>query len=136
MSKETLALKTPITINGKQVDELAYNTAEITAAQFSEACAKSSDIKTKTMTTVKLRENDYSLHLYLGMMAIIAVNPDIDISDLERIKGFDVLSVADIGMLFTLRTSAGTSEESNSDEPSASTADITTQASGMSSEDE
>lgn len=111
-----ITLLEPITINGKQVKELAYDALQITAQQFSEACARSSAIDKNKSFSFKMRENDYSLHLYLGMFAIIAVNPDIDITDLERIKGFDVLAIADIGMLFTLRRSVAPSEESNSDE--------------------
>lgn len=111
-----IMLQEPITINGKQVKELTYDALQITAQQFSEACARSSAIDKNKSFSFKMRENDYSLHLYLGMFAIIAVNPDIDITDLERIKGFDVLAIADIGMLFTLRRSVAPSEESNSDE--------------------
>jgi hypothetical protein len=111
-----ITLQEPITINGKQVTELKYDALKITAQQFSEACARSSAIDKNKSFSFKMRENDYSLHLYLGMMAIIAVNPDIDITDLERIQGFDVLAIADIGMLFTLRRSVAPSEESNSDE--------------------
>lgn len=90
---------------------------EITAAQFSEACARSSAINKSKSFSFKMRENDYALHLYLGMFAVIAVNPSIDISDLERIKGFDVLKLTDIGMLFTYRRSGATSEENNSEKP-------------------
>jgi hypothetical protein len=111
-----ITLQEPITINGKQMTELKYDALKITAQQFSEACARSSAIDKNKSFSFKMRENDYSLHLYLGMMAIIAVNPDIDITDLERIQGFDVLAIADIGMLFTLRRSVAPSEESNSEE--------------------
>ena len=83
MSKNTLKLGEPITINGKQVSELTYDPMEITAAQFSEACARSSAINKSKSFSFKMRENDYALHLYLGMFAVIAVNPEIDISDLE-----------------------------------------------------
>ena len=76
-----------------------------------------------------MRENDYALHLYLGMFAVIAVNPGIDIIDLERIKGFDVLKLTDIGMLFTYRRSEATSEQKPSAEPSESTAEHSTPAS-------
>ena len=114
--KNKIKLQEPITINGKQVTELEYDALQITAHQFSEACARSAAIDKNKTFSFKLRENDYSLHLYLGMMAIVAVNPDIDIADLERIKGFDVLAIADVGMLFTLRRSVATSEESNSEE--------------------
>ena len=114
--KNTLTLDSAIKINGKDVTELTYDAQKITAIQFSEACARSAAIdKTKTFA-FKFKENDYALHLYLGMMAVIAVNPDIDISDLERIEGFDVLKLTQIGMLFTLRRSAEPSEENSSDE--------------------
>lgn len=112
----TLKLQNPLTIDGKAITELTYDACEITAVQFSEACARSAALdKTKTFS-FKMRENDYALHLYLGMMAVIAVNPNIDITDLERLKGEDTLSLADIGMLFTLRRLGATSEENNSDE--------------------
>lgn len=112
----TLKLTTPIKVNGKELSELHYDASKITAQQFSEACARSSAIDKNKSFSFKMRENDYSLHMYLGMMAIIAVNHEIDITDLETLSGFDVLAVADIGMLFTLRRSAATSEENNSDE--------------------
>lgn len=129
MSRNMLTLETPITINGKQVKELTYDPSEITAAQFSEACARSSAIDKTKSFSFKFKENDYALHLYLGFMSVIAVNPDIDITDLERIKGFDTLALTDIGMFFTLRRSGATSEESSSDGQSENTPDITEQAS-------
>lgn len=129
MSKHTLILENPILINNETVKELTYDPQEITAEQFSIACAKSAALeKTKTLT-LKVKENDYSLHLYLGMMAIIAVNPGIDVSDLERIKGFDVLSLTNIGHFFTLRKQAVPSEENSSDERSENTASTSTAAS-------
>ena len=129
MSKHTLILENPILINNEMVKELTYDPQEITAEHFSIACAKSAALeKTKTLT-LKVKENDYSLHLYLGMMAVIAVNPGIDVSDLERIKGFDVLSLTNIGHFFTLRRQAEPSEESSSDEQSENTASTSTAAS-------
>lgn len=121
MSKNTLILDNPIQINGNTIKELTYDPQEITAEQFSIACAKSSAMEKSKTVTLKVKENDYSLHMYLGMMAVIAVNPEIDVADLERIKGFDILSLTNIGTFFTLRRQAAISEENNSDEPSAAT---------------
>ena len=129
MSKKTLKLDEPILIDGKEVSELTYDPMEITAAQFSEACARSSAINKNKSFSFKMRENDYALHLYLGMFAVIAVTPRIDITDLERIKGFDVLKLADIGMLFTYRRSEAPSVQKPSEEPSESTAEPSTPAS-------
>ena len=129
MSKNTLVLDNPILINGKAVKELTYDPQEITAEQFSIACAKAASMgKTKTLT-LKVKENDHALHMYLGMMAIIAVNPGIDVSDLERIKGFDILDVTNIGTFFILRRQAEPSEAIKSDEPSETTAATSTQES-------
>ena len=127
MSKNTLVLDNPIPINGKEVKKLTYDPQEITAEHFNIACAKSSALDKTKSFSFKFKENDYSLHLYLGMMAIIAVNPDIDVTDLERIKGFDVLDLTNIGAFFTLRKQAAVSEESSSDEQSENTASTSTQ---------
>ena len=129
MSKNTLILENPILVNGKTVSELEYDPQEITAAQFSIAGAKSAALDKSKAITLKVKENDYALHLYLGMMAIIAVNPGIDVTDLERVKGFDVLSITNIGTFFTLRKQAEPSEDISSEEPSESTANTSTQTS-------
>lgn len=70
MSKKTLKLDEPVLIDGKEVSELTYDPMEITAAQFSEACARSSAINKSKSFSFKMRENDYALHLYLGMFAV------------------------------------------------------------------
>ena len=126
--KDTLILENPIKINGQETKELTYDATEITAEMFSEACARSAALDKTKAVTFKLKENDYSLHLYLGFMAIIAVNPSIDITDLERIKGIDILHLSNIGMLFILGRLGGHSDESSLSEPSENTADISTQA--------
>lgn len=129
MSKNTLVLDNPIQINGQTVKELTYDPQEITAEHFSIACAKSSSLEKTRTVSLKLKENDHALHLYLGMMAVIAVNPGYDISDLERVKGFDVLSLSNIGAFFTLRKEVAVSEETSSGEHSENTANTSTQAS-------
>ena len=121
--KDTIILENPVKINGQEVTELTYDAEEITALQFSEACGRSAAVDKTKSVTFKLRENDYALHLYLGFMAVIAVNPSIDITDLERVKGQDILHFANIGMLFTLGRLGGHSEENSLEEPSESTAD-------------
>ena len=134
MSKKSFKLDEPILVNGKQVEELFYDPMEITAIQFSEACARSAALDKTKSVTFKTRQNDYGLHLYLGMMAVTAVMPEIDISDLERIKGYDVLELTDIGMLFIYRRWEATSEENNSEKQSDNTAKSSTQTSEKSGE--
>lgn len=110
----TLELHTPIEINGKQVKELTYDIHAITVAQFSEAESR------KLSATPKGRagalELDYSMHVYLGMMAVVAVNPEIDVTDLERITGADIMAMMKIGRNFILGRSAEPSEENSSGE--------------------
>lgn len=134
MAKHTLVLDNPIMINGNEVKELTYDPQEITAEQFSIACAKSAAMDKSKSFTFKAKENDYALHLYLGMMAVIAVNPNIDITDLERIHGFDVLDLSNIGTFFIMRKQAVPSPENSSAAPSANTEDTSTQASTTSAE--
>ena len=129
-----LKLDNPIMINNKQYTEFEYNPLKITASQFSEACAKASAMTKSRTVSFTFKQTDTALHLYLGMMAVIAVNPEIDIADLERLEGYDVLELTDIGMLFTYRRWAEPSKENSSAELSENTADISTQASEMSEE--
>ncbi len=85
---EKLTLSNPITINGKKVKTLTYDTGAITVGMFAEAEALKLRATThKAGGSAGATELDYSMHLYLAMMAITAVNPDIDIADLERISG-------------------------------------------------
>lgn len=127
--KKTLKLMHPLLVNGQEMTELDYDAEEINAVQYSIACQRSAAIsKSNQSVTVKFRENDNSLHMYLGFMAIIAVNPQIDITDLERIKGTDVLNIADIGQVFILRISGAGSPQSNSDAQSETTQEPSTQA--------
>ena len=88
--KNTIKLDNPVQINGKSYNELTYDISEITAQAFAEADArKLSASGSKNGNAAGAAELDYGLHLYLGFAAIIAVNPEIDISDLERVRGYE-----------------------------------------------
>ncbi len=135
MLKGTIVLRNPITINGKMVKELTYDANEITPAMFAEADARkmlASGAKSGNLSGAV--ELDYGLHLYLGFAAIIAVNPEIDFTDLERIKGPDVMQVMKVGRNFIISSAA--SEEDNSDEQSEITPELSTHQSQTSKEKE
>lgn len=134
--KETLKLENPIMIDDCKVEELTYDAMEITPALYAKACAKAAEAAKTKEFSLNLRESDYALHLYLGFMAIIAVNPKIDVMDLERCKGYDILTIADIGMLFMLRRLEAISDKNNSGERSETTAGFTTQAQQTSNEND
>ena len=135
MLKGTIVLRNPITINGKTVKELTYDANEITSAMFAEADARkmvASGAKSGNLSGAV--ELDYGLHLYLGFAAIIAVNPGIDFTDLERIKGPDVMQVMKVGRNFIISSAA--SEEDSSDEQSEITPELSTHQSQTSKEKE
>lgn len=131
--KETIRLSNPLTINGRQYAELTYDTNEITAQAFAEADArKLAASGSRSGNAAGAAELDYGLHLYLGFAAIIAVNPSIDISDLERIKGPDVMTVMRVGRDFISGRSGGASGPDSSDGPSGTTPEPSAHRSGTS----
>ena len=133
---DTLKLKNPIKIDGKEVKELTYDINEIDALLFAEADAKKKAATgMKTMSLSPAAEFDPGLHLYLGFAAIIAVNRNIDFADLERMKGRDTMEVMKIGRNFML-SSEEDLQENDSDEHSETTPESTTPAKPISKEKE
>lgn len=135
-TNNTLTLKNPIMINGTEVKEMTYDINEIDGILFATAeTRKKAAAGMKNVTIAPAAEFDFALHLYLGYAAIIAVNPSYDFSDLERIKGADVVDVMAIGRNFMLK-SEETSTENDSDEHIEITPESTTQAPETSNESE
>lgn len=131
--KNTLVLDHPLLINGKTYTELDYDAEEITALQFADADARRLLATTSRVSTSgKIGNNlsaelDYTFHLYLGFAAVQAVNPEIDMSDLERAKGDDVRQFMAIGRNFMLgRAAASASEDGESAKQSETTPVATT----------
>jgi len=124
--KGIIKLANPITVNGKTVAELQYNTEEITGALFCEADSKRRFAAgSNNVSIAPAAEFDYGLHLYLGFAACIAASTEIDFSDLERIHGKDIVEVMSVGRNFIMQSEE--SDQSTSDEPSETTAAPTTQ---------
>lgn len=118
--RNTLKLKHPIPINNQSVDTLSYDADEITSSLFSEAEAlhrKAAGYGNICITPGI--EFDFGLHPFLGMAAVIAVNPQYDFSDLERVHGADLMKLSAIGRNFTLLSEE--SVEKTSEEPSETT---------------
>lgn len=120
--KNTLTLDNPLKINGEMVGELTYDANEITALHFAEAdahrmVATSARISGNKVGLSASAELDYTLHLYLGIMAVIAVNPGYSVEDLERAKGDDARQLMGIGRNFMLGKSVASSTQNASDEP-------------------
>lgn len=125
--KNTLKLANPIMVNNQQVTELTYDTNEITGALFAEADVRRKVAAgTKNVTIVPAVEFDFGLHPYVGFAAVIAVNPQFDFSDLERIHGIDMVKFMEVGRNFLLKSEG--SHQENSDEQSETTAKLSMQA--------
>lgn len=134
--KGTLILQNPIKVNGKSVGALTYDTNEITAQMFAEADAAKMKASGSTGgNRAGAVELDYGLHLYLGFMAIKAVNPEYDLADLERIKGYDVMEVMRAGRNFITFRSEEPSSPDSSDEQFETTPGPSTRPSGISEND-
>ncbi|MEL4106845.1 hypothetical protein AAFA46_08435 [Oscillospiraceae bacterium WX1] len=114
--KGSIKLNKSIIINGKEVKELTYDTSEITAIDFVTAESKrKAAAGIKNTSIAPAAEFDFGLHIYLGFAAITAVNHEIDLSDLERIKGHDIVSVMAVGRNFILK-SEGLLENSSAEQ--------------------
>lgn len=127
--KETINLVTPIDINGKKVKELTYDVSEISAEAFCTAFSYSSSQNSSGRAKVAVAETDASLHLYLGYEAILACNPEIDMADLERIKGMDLVTIMGIGRSFICTRSEESSDLESSEKSLEVTPESTTQES-------
>ena len=136
LTSGTLLLKNPIKIDGKEVTAVTYDSNEIDGILFATAEAKKKAAAGMKNTSIApAAEFDFGLHLYLGYAAIIAANPSYDFSDVERIKGRDVVKVMAIGRNFML-ASDKEQQENDSDEHTETTPESTTQAQPNSKENE
>ena len=128
--KGTLRLKNPIMINGNEITEVTYDSNEIDGILFAtaESKRKAAAVGRKDISIAPAAEFDFSLHLYLGFAAIVAVDPPYDFSHLERIKGHDVVEVMTIGRNFMLASGEKTQTGDDSGEPTETTPESTTPA--------
>lgn len=125
--KGSIELINPVKIDGKNIKKLAYDTDEITPELFAEAEGKKLKATKVNGNLSGAMELDYPLHLYLGIAAIVAVNPDYTFEDVARIKGHDVVEVMKIGRNFIVKSEE--SQDEDSDEQSETSPESTTQAS-------
>lgn len=130
-----IKLRNPIDVNGKKVKELRYDTDAITSQHFAEADARKMKASgSKGGNLAGAAELDYSFHLYLGFAAIVAVNPEVDFNDLERLQGGDLMEAMKVGRNFIMKSDEESLDD-GSNEPSETSPDATTPQSPTSSED-
>jgi len=73
---------------------------------------------------IKVAQTDLLLHLHLGFQAIMICQPEIDIEDLKRIKGYDLTQIAGIGTRFFIPPTS--QHQENSEKSQEDTAKNTT----------
>ena len=117
---DTIRLRQPFKVNGKDMSELKLDFDSITPEGFIRAEALSNAKRSNQGASASLAEVDYGFHLYLAFEAAVCADPSVDIADLERITGRDLVQLMQAGRFFALGAD-GDSTESGSDEPSAST---------------
>ena len=112
--KGIIKLANPIKIDNKKRAELSYDTNAITASMFVEADSRKMAASTnKAGNAAGAAEIDYDLHIYLGFAAVTAINHEIDITDLERIQGSDVVQFMRLGRsFFSMKSEAPSSPDS------------------------
>lgn len=126
MKQNIIKLDTPIKINGEECTELTFNYFEITNDLYLEAAMRSSRVG-NTMNTAAVRELNEALAFCLGKAAIIAANPKISWEDLDQLKGFALLDVANVGRFFISRKRVDSNQDP-SGEQSEDTPNDSTQA--------
>lgn len=124
---DTIRLRQPLKVNGKDVSELKLDFDAITPEGFIRAEALSNAKRSNQGASASLAEVDYGFHLYLAFEAAVCADPSVDIADLERITGRDLVQLMQAGRFFALGAD-GDSQESSSDGRSESTPTSTQQA--------
>ena len=114
---DTIKLKNPIKVNGKEWNELPYDFDAITVEGFMRAESEAAKTRQGQAGTVSLVETDYAFQLYLAFEAIVATAPDIDINDLKRLTGADVMAVMRAGRFFILQSAVDEGSTSETSEP-------------------
>ena len=125
MSIEKITLTKPLLVNGEYLKELTYDIEELSINHIAKAEGLKAKIGGKDIVgTITIAQADYALHICIGMQAVIAVNPHISEEDLQRLKGFDITKLANIGARFFIEPAEQV--QVTSDEPQEDTQDITT----------
>ena len=103
MSEQVLKLKNPLLVNGVPRTDLQSNVDDLTVEEL--AAAENYKVKISgSSITSNFAQADYLLHVCIGMQAVIAVEKDITEDDLKRLKKYDVVQLASIGMNFFLES--------------------------------
>lgn len=128
--RQKLGLRNPIMINGENYKELEYDFEELTCEDYTTAATYADSKALRATQNGKpgavIMEQNVSFHMYLGMMAVVAANRElIDIADMERIKGYDLVGITQVGRNFIAGRSVEPSDQNNSGRRSEATPEST-----------
>lgn len=125
MSIERIKLRKPLLVNGVDRTELTYDIEELSINHITKAEGMKAKIGGKDIVgSITIAQADYALHICIGMQAVIAVNPEISEEDLQRLKGFDITKLANIGARFFIEPTE--QEQATSSEQQEDTQNTTT----------
>ncbi|MDE5697626.1 MAG: early nodulin 20 (N-20) [Lachnospiraceae bacterium] len=130
--RQKLELRQPVVINGKNYKELEYDFDELTCEDYTMAAtyadSKAFRASQNGKPNAAIMEQNISFHMYIGMAAVVAANRElIDIADMERIKGYDLIKITQIGRNFIAGRSAEPSAQNSLERQSEVTPESTTQ---------
>ena len=125
MSIEKITLSRPLLVNGENLKELTYDIEELSINHIAKAEGLKAKIGGKDIVgSITIAQADYALHICIGMQAVMAVNPDISEEDLQRLKGYDITKLANVGARFFIAPAE--QEQVTSSEQPEDTQNITT----------
>lgn len=124
---ETIELVRPLKVNGRDLTVLKCDMEAVTPEAFVRAEARANEKRNNEGAAATLLEVDYGFHLYLAFEGVKAADPSIDDSDLDRLRGTDLIRLMQVGRFFALGAGGGSPEE-GSEGPSGSTAASTAAA--------
>lgn len=129
--RQKIELRQPVMINGKNYKELEYDFEELTCEDYTTAATYADSKALRASQSGKpnasIMEQNISFHMYLGMIAVVAANRElIDIADMERIKGYDLVEITQVGRNFITGRSEEPSDRNNLEKPSEVTPASTT----------
>lgn len=117
---ETIKLSKPLLVNGEERAELKCDMDAVSVESFVRAEALSNARRGNEGGIASMAEVDYGFHLYLAFEGCVAADPSVDVADLERLTGRDLVKLMQVGRFFALGADGGSTDE-GSGEPSEST---------------
>ena len=109
---QTIKLKKPLTVNGKEYKELSYDLDELTAYDMDRAGKLLKD----DGSFVNIIELDAGYHFRIFCVAVTKQHSDIDMTDLVRLNGRDFVRAVKAVRNFFVEDSAESSPETTAGE--------------------